>query len=101
MRSLRSTILVLVVVLLGSLALASSASAGPPWPLTYPATGTVNDKVGACRDGCSRLHEGIDIGNVRYTDVFAAYRGTAFVHPDSGSIAGNWIEVVHPNGYTT
>jgi murein DD-endopeptidase MepM/ murein hydrolase activator NlpD len=101
MRHRRSLVLFLVVAVLGSLTLAAPASAGPPWALIYPTSGTVTGLVGDCRDGCSRLHEGVDIANARYTDIYASYAGTAYVHPDSGSIAGNWIEVVHPNGYST
>jgi len=101
MRRSWSKFLVISAIAAASLVAAAPASAGPPWALIYPTSGTVTGLVGDCRDGCSRLHAGIDIGNARYTDIVASYAGTAFVHPDSGSNAGSWIEVVHPNGYST
>lgn len=95
--------LILVAVLLASLTLTASASAGPPWPLIYPASGKITGLFGDCRPigSCTRAHQGVDISNSTGTDVFAAYRGTAYVHPDNGGDSGNWIEVVHANGYSS
>jgi len=100
-----------VLVLLGmatvGLVAAPTASAGPPWPLIYPTTGTVEGIIGDDRDGGSRSHAGIDITNApgdadRGTDIFASYRGTAYVRRDNDPVgAGLYIEVVHGNGYTT
>jgi len=106
MRRKWTKLLLAIATMASTWVVAAPASAGPPWPLINPTTGTVEGIIGDDRDGGSRSHAGIDITNGpgdtdRGTDIFASYRGTAYVRRQSGVGAGLYIEVVHGNGYTT
>ncbi len=106
MRRKWTKLLLAIATMASTWVVAAPALAGPPWPLINPTTGTVEGIIGDPRDGGSRSHAGIDITNGpgdtdRGTDIFASYRGTAYVRRQSGVGAGLYIEVVHGNGYTT
>jgi murein DD-endopeptidase MepM/ murein hydrolase activator NlpD len=101
MRRSWSKFLVIAATSFVALIAAAPASAGPPWALIHPTTGDVGGTIGVCRgDGCSRLHEGIDIHNARNTDIYASYRGTARVREQPYGVGcGLYIDVIHANGY--
>lgn len=67
-----------------------------------PASGVVTSTFGM-RDlmGTMRMHKGIDFaGRWGVSGVFAAAAGIVTVSQTSSSF-GNWIEIRHPNGYST
>lgn len=72
----------------------------------YPVSGTVptNGHYGACRDGCSRTHTGLDISGSTGTLVGAGYAGTAsFVGVSCGLSCGygRLIILDHASSYQT
>ena len=100
MRRSWSKLLLISAVVAAALISAAPASAGPPWALDQPTSGTVRGMVGDYR--CCpnpHTHAGIDISNSTGTNIYAAYRGR--VRHGSSSTAGNYIEISHPNGYMT
>ena len=102
----------LLIGLIAISVLAPSASAGPPWPLIYPTSGSiaVGGLFGDCRNRptgreCGinnpRSHRGVDLGNSRGTDIIASYGGTARIYRQAGEGAGLYIVITHPSGYST
>ena len=68
---------------------------------THPAPGyPVTSEFGTCRDGCTRRHEGIDIGTPTGTPVRAA-NGGVVVWAGWASGYGYAIDVSHCGSYTT
>lgn len=59
------------------------------------------DTFGACRDGCSRRHEGQDLIGPRMLHLVAARDATiSYMRTDAGGTAGNWIELTDADGWT-
>lgn len=73
----------------------------------YPMSGTVTSVYGMRR---GRLHRGTDIGSSsRRATIYAVASGKAFIRASGcrlgdsscGGGFGNWVEIVHDNGYRT
>ena len=59
------------------------------------------DTFGACRDGCSRRHEGQDLIGPRMLHLVAARDATiTFMRTDAAGTAGNWIELTDADGWS-
>lgn len=68
------------------------------FPLAGPVT-FYNDWQ-ACRDACSRSHEGIDLIGTKGQPLLAAVNGTITgISPDHGTIAGASIEITDAEGW--
>jgi Peptidase family M23 len=58
------------------------------------------DTFGACRDGCSRRHEGQDLIGGRLNHLLAAADAEVeFIRSDASGTAGNWIKLVDDAGW--
>ncbi len=58
------------------------------------------DTFGACRDGCSRRHEGIDIFAPRRTHLFAAADGhVTWLSTNASGTAGNGVGITDAQGW--
>ncbi len=81
----------------------SSADAAPILrDIAFPVREEVyyRDTFGACRDGCSRRHEGQDLIGGRLNHLLAASDGeVTFIRDDAGGTAGNWIKIVDAQGW--
>ncbi|MGO2748342.1 peptidoglycan DD-metalloendopeptidase family protein [Microbacterium sp.] len=94
---------VTVAVLIGvipSITTATPASAATDGQMIYPASGTIQSKVG---DGCrsnTRVHDGIDISGQGGTPILAAYDGVIRTRAWSNGY-GNYVDIEHIGGYVT
>jgi murein DD-endopeptidase MepM/ murein hydrolase activator NlpD len=61
----------------------------------------IGSPFGACRDGCSRLHKGVDLFASRGTPVKAAAAGTAYKHLSDPGGYGIAVYVNHADGSQT
>jgi hypothetical protein len=82
----------------------SSAADDPPVvrDIAFPVREDVYyvDTFGACRDGCTRRHEGQDLIGHRLNHLLAATDATVtFVRDDASGTAGNWIKLVDDQGW--
>ena len=82
----------------------TSAADDPPVvrDIAFPVTEDVYyvDTFGACRDGCSRRHEGQDLIGKRLNHLVAAADGTvSYMRTDSAGTAGNWIKLEGDDGW--
>lgn len=103
-RMVRLAMLVVAAVLVGatapSLVPGAPAAAATDGQMVYPASGTIQSKVG---DGCRsdyRNHDGIDISGQGGTPIIAAYDGVIKTRAWSGSY-GYYVEIQHAAGYVT
>lgn len=103
-RVARLAMLVVAAVLVGtvapSLAPGTPASAATDGQMVYPASGTIQSKVG---DGCHsdyRNHDGIDISGRGGTPIVAAYDGVVKARAWSGGY-GYYVDIQHAAGYVT
>jgi hypothetical protein len=79
----------------------SEAAAGRS--ITFPVVGSVHyaDDFGACRDGCQRHHEGVDIMGTKLQHEVAAVDGrVAAVRADASGRSGNMVTVETADGWT-
>jgi len=70
--------------------------------ITFPVNDTVSytDTFGACRDGCTRTHEGQDLMGRKLMPLVAAVDGTvAWVHNDGAGRAGNMVSIQDARGW--
>lgn len=74
-------------------------------PLVFPVVGTssFSPTFGACRDGCTRLHEGIDIMTYGWkgVPVVAAHDGVVTWAHVGGDLAGCGIIITADDGWST
>ncbi|MDP3950873.1 VCBS repeat domain-containing M23 family metallopeptidase [Microbacterium sp.] len=103
-RLARVAILTAAALLIGtiapSLAPAEPASAATDGQMVYPASGTIQSKVG---DGCRsdyRKHDGIDISGQGGTPILAAYDGVIKTRAWSNGY-GYYVDIQHAAGYVT
>lgn len=77
----------------------ASASTFDPNSMVFPVDGDyrMSDNFGACRDGCSRSHEGVDIMAAKMTPVVAVAGGKISWFSDSCCNLG----IDHGNGWVT
>jgi hypothetical protein len=72
-------------------------------PITFPVQGpvTYRDDFGACRDGCSRRHQGNDLIGARHLPLVAAAAGVIdWFRVDTGSgTAGNALSIRDAEGW--
>jgi hypothetical protein len=62
---------------------------------------TYADDFGACRDGCSRGHEGNDIMGAKLMPLLAAASGkVTYLRTDAGGSSGNMLILRDDDGYT-
>jgi murein DD-endopeptidase MepM/ murein hydrolase activator NlpD len=70
--------------------------------IRFPVAGSVNytDTFGACRDGCTRFHEGIDIFAPKLRHLLAARDGyVTWLRTDASGTAGNGIGITDAQGW--
>ncbi len=84
---------------------ASRADASLPQvrDITFPVTEHVDysDTYGACRDGCTRFHEGQDLIGSRLSHMVATRDATVtYLRTDAAGTAGNWIKIKDSDGWT-
>ncbi|WP_235201460.1 VCBS repeat domain-containing M23 family metallopeptidase [Microbacterium sp. CH12i] len=103
-RLARVAMLAAVAVLVGTIATSFAppppASAATDGQMIYPASGTIQSKVG---DGCRsdyRNHDGIDISGQGGTPILAAYDGVVTTRTWSNGY-GNYVDIEHAAGYAT
>ncbi|HSJ71209.1 MAG TPA: M23 family metallopeptidase [Acidimicrobiia bacterium] len=74
-------------------------------PLVFPVVGTssFSPTFGACRDGCTRLHEGVDIMTYGWkgVPVVAAHDGVVTWAHVGGELAGCGIIITATDGWST
>ena len=74
-------------------------------PLVFPVVGTssFSPSFGACRDGCTRLHEGIDIMTFGWkgVPVVAAHDGVVTWAHVGGDLAGCGVIITADDGWST
>lgn len=74
-------------------------------PIVFPVVGPARYSDGflACRDGCERLHQGVDIttGGWKGIPVVAAGDGTVRWARTGGELAGCGLIIEHEDGWTT
>lgn len=71
-------------------------------PIRFPVVGSVSyvDTFGACRDGCSRFHEGIDIFAPKRRHLLAAADGhVTYLRTDASGTAGNAVGITDAQGW--
>jgi hypothetical protein len=93
------------VLLLGGGIVRSPAAdaATPVRDIAFPVRESVDyeDTFGACRDGCSRYHEGQDLIGHRLNHLLAATDATVtYIRDDAGGTAGNWIKITDQAGWS-
>jgi hypothetical protein len=101
LRTVRRTLLAAVVVALVSPTSASPAAAATVKAIVFPVDGAVTytDTFGACRDGCSRRHEGQDLMGKKMMPLLAAVDGV--VHRVSfNNAVGNSVVIKAADGWT-
>lgn len=100
---IRSLIVTLSVLtgLAVAVMVAPAASAATDGDLWWPANGSVTGTCGEPRPG--HTHKGTDIARSPSTEVYAAYDGTVRwnVAGSDPSGYGNYLDVTHPNGWST
>lgn len=87
-----------------TLASAALAADFDPWQMEFPVGGDeyrIADNFGACRDGCSRSHEGVDIMAPKRTPVYAAGDGIATWVSSPDSLSSVRMAIDHGNGWYT
>ena len=70
--------------------------------ITFPVSGrvTYSDDFGACRDGCSRAHQGNDLMGAKLMPLLAATNGrVTFLRTDSSGSSGNMITITDDDGW--
>ncbi|MDQ0642759.1 VCBS repeat domain-containing M23 family metallopeptidase [Microbacterium murale] len=95
-----AAVAVLVGTIVPALAPVTPVSAATDGQMVYPASGTIQSKVG---DGCRsdyRKHDGIDISGQGGTPILAAYDGVVRTRAWSNGY-GNYVDVEHAGGYMT
>ncbi|MEJ1923475.1 VCBS repeat domain-containing M23 family metallopeptidase [Microbacterium sp. KHB019] len=93
-----------VAVLIGiipSLTTAAPASAATDGQMVYPASGTIQSRVGdGCRGTSRPGHDGIDISGQGGTPILAAYDGVIKTRAYSSGY-GYYVDIQHIGGYVT
>ncbi|WP_194420549.1 VCBS repeat domain-containing M23 family metallopeptidase [Microbacterium abyssi] len=95
-----AAILLLVGVISPSLIPGEPAAAATNGQMVYPASGSIESKVG---DGCRsnhRDHDGVDISGQGGTPILAAYDGVIKTRA-SNSGYGYYVDIQHAAGYVT
>lgn len=102
-RSARISVVTVAALLIGfatSVSTVAPVAAATDGQMVYPASGTIESKVG---DGCRsnhRAHDGIDISGQGGTPIIAAYDGIIKTRTWSNSY-GNYVDIEHVGGYVT
>jgi hypothetical protein len=71
-------------------------------PIRFPVDGTVSytDTFGACRDGCTRSHQGQDLMGTKLLPLVAAADGTVTaIRTDSSGTSGNYVRITDAEGW--
>jgi hypothetical protein len=93
------------VAIVGGLIVSAASPSAPAFAATdgqmvFPASGTIQSKIGdGCR-GSYRAHDGIDISGQGGTPILAAYDGVVKTRTFSSGY-GNYVDIEHPGGYAT
>lgn len=101
----RGSAIVAAVAIVGGLIVAAASPSAPAFAATdgqmvFPASGTIQSKIGdGCR-GSYRAHDGIDISGQGGTPILAAYDGVVKTRTFSSGY-GNYVDIEHPGGYAT
>ena len=102
--TLRRSLLVILIALAGSpLAAPSAGAAAVVKPIVFPVDGTVTytDTFGACRDGCTRTHEGQDLMGKKMLPLLAAVDGVVHrITFNNTSSGGNSVTIRGADGWT-
>jgi hypothetical protein len=88
---------------LAAVPLAASPAAALVKPIVFPVKGTVTytDTFGACRDGCTRLHEGNDLMGKKMLPLVSAVDGVVYrITFDNASTGGNSVVIKASDGWT-
>ncbi|MEU4831127.1 M23 family metallopeptidase [Streptosporangium sp. NPDC023615] len=80
-------------------AVTAPAHAAPDGYLWWPANGVVSGACGESRP--THTHAGVDIARTPSTPVHASYDGTVAWRPVDPGGYGNYLDVVHPGGWST
>jgi len=101
--TLRRALVVAAIILAAAPLAASPAAAAVVKPIVFPVKGTVTytDTFGACRDGCTRTHEGQDLMGKKMLPLVAAVDGV--VHRltfSNTSTGGNSVTIRGADGWT-
>jgi len=100
---LRRALLVAAIALVAVPLAASPASAAVVKPIVFPVKGTVTytDTFGACRDGCTRYHEGEDLMGKKMLPLVAAVDGVVYrLTFNNTSTGGNSVVIKGADGWT-
>jgi len=101
--TLRRAVLAIAIALATVPLAASPASAEVVKPIVFPVDGTVTytDTFGACRDGCTRYHEGQDLMGKKMLPLLAAVDGVVDrLVFDNTSAGGNSVTIKGADGWT-
>jgi len=101
--TLRRALLVAATTLAAVPLMASPAAAAVVKPIVFPVDGqvTYTDTFGACRDGCTRYHEGQDLMGKKMLPLLAAVDGVVHrVTFNNTSSGGNSVVVKGADGWT-
>ncbi len=108
-RRLQSLVCSLLVMgLVGGLGVSPATAGGDPADgpayrrITFPVDATVSytDTYGACRDGCTRSHEGQDLMGEKLMPLVAAVDGTvSWVRNDGSGLSGNMVSIQDSGGW--
>jgi hypothetical protein len=74
----------------------------PVRPIRFPVGGaaSVANNFGACRDGCTRRHQGVDIFARKLTPLLAAMDGhVTWLRTDASGTAGNGVGITDAGGW--
>jgi len=98
--AMMATVAVLIGIIAPTVSTPTPSSAATDGQMIYPASGTIQSKVG---DGCrsdTRVHDGIDISGQGGTPILAAYDGVVTARQWSNGY-GNYVDIEHVGGYAT
>ncbi|MGP6177358.1 FG-GAP-like repeat-containing protein [Microbacterium sp. A196] len=98
--AIAATAAVLVGMIATALSPPAPAAAATDGQMIYPASGTIQSRVG---DGCRsnyRAHDGIDISGQGGTPILAAYDGVVKTRTYSSGY-GYYVDIEHTGGYAT
>jgi Peptidase family M23 len=102
--TLRRTLLVVAIGLaVVPLAASPAAAADVVKPIVFPVDGqvTYTDTFGACRDGCTRYHEGQDLMGKKMLPLLAAVDGVVHrITFNNTSSGGNSVTIKGADGWT-
>ncbi len=100
--------MLLVAGLVAGTGISPAVAAGDPVDgpryrrITFPVDGSVSytDTYGACRDGCTRSHEGQDLMGTRLLRLVSTVDGTvAWTRSDASGLSGNMVAIRDASGW--